>query len=498
MGQIRFLVSPPDRVTDEILQLAYMAGLDRTPWQVRVHLEDQVLVVERDTSESGTLTVPWRVEGHGLMGLSTGTLVERAKPYLLPLELARGAINQLRGHLFEWQGIGLTVPPAVTEKLHEAIVQFSGAAVSQDSPWSPPQARNAIRLALDASQILAAAYAEQAMVVRRRPTGKVSLLMGGELSGGPLENPLAAQFLAAFNAALVPLPWRDVEAAEARFDWSTIDQQIEWCRTQGLAVCAGPLLQLDVRWLPDWAYLWEDDFDNLLAAAGEFVEAAVNRYKGKIDFWHCAARVNTPELLALPEEDNLRLTASILGLVSRLDPDTPRTISIDQPWGEYMGRREVDFPPLHFADALVRARLDLKAIILELNLGSFPGSTLPRSELELNRLLDYWSLLGLPLVASLCIPSSTVEDPLARRKAKAPLGSWSLELQQAWAARYVPLLLAKPCVAGVFWNQLRDATPHDFPHAGLVADMRQPKPAFRALAGIRTNCLGPAKPPGNG
>jgi hypothetical protein len=53
----------------------------------------------------------------------------------------------------------------------------------------------------------------------------------------------------------------------------------------------------------------------------------------------------------------------------------------------------------------------------------------------------------------------------------------------------VPLMLAKPSVQGVFWNQLRDNLPHDLPHAGLWNDRRQAKPALRTLAAIRAAWL---------
>ena len=47
--------------------------------------------------------------------------------------------------------------------------------------------------------------------------------------------------------------------------------------------------------------------------------------------------------------------------------------------------------------------------------------------------------------------------------------------QQAWVARFVPLLLAKPMVQGVIWNQLRDSNPHGFPHGGLFDGHRRAK-----------------------
>ena len=109
--------------------------------------------------------------------------------------------------------------------------------------------------------------------------------------------------------------------------------------------------------------------------------------------------------------------------------------------------------------------------------------------MEFSRQLDYWSLLGLPLYVALSVPSGDGDDPLARRRMAAPPGRWTLESQQAWIARYVPLILAKPGVQGIVWNQLRDSVPHDFPHAGLLDEHGRAKPALRALAAIRQALL---------
>jgi len=94
----------------------------------------------------------------------------------------------------------------------------------------------------------------------------------------------------------------------------------------------------------------DDDFDTMLSAAGQFVDAAVKRYREKVDLWHCAARVNTSQTLRFSEEEKLRMVAGIVCRVNRLDPEHPPLIGIDQPWGEYQGRRAVDLSPVHFAE----------------------------------------------------------------------------------------------------------------------------------------------------
>ncbi len=132
---------------------------------------------------------------------------------------------------------------------------------------------------------------------------------------------------------------------------------------------SGRCLQLDARGLPDWVYIWEDDFESLLSAAGQFIEAAVKRYRGKVDLWHCAAKANTSQALKFSDEERLRLVAWIVCRVRQLDPEHPLHGRHRPALGEYLGRRATDLSPLQFADALVRARIELRAILLDMNFG---------------------------------------------------------------------------------------------------------------------------------
>lgn len=486
MGLMRFLVSPPERITEDTLQQVYLSGIDRIAWRIQVSKEDGQIVVRRAVSDSCNLHIPWPVEGHGRLTLSTASLMEQVQPYFLPLELARGTIGHLSNQLAEWQTMGLRVPKKVTDILSQAMRYFGQAAVGQEAPQESAQlAEKAIRTAMDAANLLVASYVDQAIAFRCGPGEKLPALLGGNLGPSLPDEATAGLFLPCFNAAAVPARWPEIEASEGDYCWTTCDEQIEWCRTHALKVCGGPLLQLDPAGLPDWLCLYEDDLHNLLLCVSEFVQAAVTRYRGKVNLWQCAGRLTSADVLSLSEEDKLRLAARTIELARSIDPETPAVVSFDQPWGEYLSRRELDFPPLHFADALVRAGLDLSGVMLEVNLGYHPGGTLPRTPLDFSRQLDYWSLLGLPLFVSITVPSADQDDPLANRHVILRPGSWTARAQQAWVARYVPLILSKPSVQGVFWNQLHDSQPHDFPHGGLFDPQQRPKPALRALTSIR-------------
>ena len=130
---------------------------------------------------------------------------------------------------------------------------------------------------------------------------------------------------------------------------------------------------------------------------------------------------------------------------------------------------------------------------MEINLGYSPHGTLPRDLLEINRQIDRWSQLGLPLVVFLTAPSAEAKDPLAR-SAALPLPSQiataiSPQTQAELISVLVPLLISRQPVQAVIWNQWRDDLPHDFPHGGLYDTMGQPKPGLKKLVEIRREYL---------
>lgn len=486
MGLMRFVASPPERITEETIEQAHLAGIEQLPWPVRIHREEDQLILERGVSDSANLYVPWDIPNYGKVVLATGSLIERPRPYRLPMELARGKLAQLRNQLAEWQSIGLNVPATVVEKLGEAVQHFGRAAIGQDGPAAAhQQAEAALVTAVEAGDMLVSCYIDQAIGVRRRAGNKLPTAFGADLGASLLDDYYGSQFLQSFNSAGVPMGWRELQAAEGKFSWDIADKQIEWCQAHGQRVYGGPLLRLDRAGIPDWLCLYEGDFENILSFATEFIRAVVTRYRGKVQVWQCAGRLGTPETLGLSEEETLRLTARAIELVHSLDPGAPVVLSLDQPWGEYLSRKECDVSPIHFADALIRPGLGLSGLMLEVNMDYWPGGTLYYDLLSFSRRLDYWAMLGLPLHLSVCVPSGSHEDLLAQHRVKRLSPQWTPKTQQLWASRYIPLMIAKPYVQGVLWGQLRDSEPHKFPHGGLFDIRRHPKSALRILASIR-------------
>jgi Glycosyl hydrolase family 10 len=495
MGAIKFRLSRRDRLAADAVERAYMAGMDEIPWQTRSQLADAELTVQRSESDSGNFFISCVVEGHGEITLCTASLMERDRPYQLEVEIARGTLNRLLNQIATWQSYGMQVPPSVGATVAQAREHLSWAVTRQNEPdEASDRALVATRLALDAVDLLNAAYIEQALATRHHQSGKLSTLLGVNLGNMKPSDPFASQIPRAFNTAMVPLVWRDIEAAEGKRDFSLPDQQIEWCRANGLKICSGPLLRIDKWSLPDWMYLWgEGDEESFRSCVAEHVQAVVTHYRGKVQLWQCAAGLNIDNDFAHEEEERLRLAVLSIESIRRIDPRAPVVLMIDQPWGTFMSREDCDLSPLHFADALVRADLGLSGIGIEINFGYGPQGSESRSALEFGRQIDRWSSLGLPLLITLTVPSSTAADPLARVGAR-PINYSSSQMltpdaQRAWGERFLPVLLSKQPVQGIIWNQLYDSQPHAFAHGGLVDVEQHAKPIVELLATMRREHL---------
>lgn len=492
MGLMRLTVHDRDRIPPSGLAQVYMCGQDELPWRGRAYFSGEQLIVERAESDSGCVWVPWRVDGHGVLLLGTATLAERDEPYRLEVELARGTVNRLRNQLAQWELMGLVVPDELREEVLAATRFFSRAATSDAPAEAAQHAEQSLAKALDAIGHSANVYTEQAIEQRRAQGKKLTTWFGAHLGDQMPAVGVARQLLPAFNMISVPFSWRSIEASEGRRGWKQADAQVEWARTAGMKVMGGPLLELDDRGVPDWTYLWEGDFDSLVGFMLDHVAAVVKRYRGKVHLWQVVSRMSHGRVLALSEDQRLQIAAQAINKVRELDPSTALIASFDQPWAEYLATEQLDLAPLHFADALVRADLGLSGLGLEITVGYHPGATPHRSSHAYSRLIDTWSLLELPLVVALTLPSSAEKDPLASPKTQvltSAAGDVTSATQAAWVEQHVPLLLAKAPVQVILWNQLTDAAPHHYPHGGLFDAQDQPKPVLESLSNIRRRYL---------
>jgi hypothetical protein len=476
----------------ELERTCVAGGPDNMPWPTELRLDTNQLVVRRAVDESGYLMAPWPIQNLGhLMGTSA-TLMERPTPYNLPVELARGKVNQVRCQAADWRAGGLQLAASLHQQIHDASLAF-GRAVTQPKPDEASRlAQAALDQAYQAADNLVAAYVEQVFTIRHQRQPRLDTALSCRLASVP-DEAAAAVLLPTCNALTVPLAWNTVEAEEATYRWDRQDDLLAWAEANNLPVAAGPLIDFSSAQLPAWLWLWERDLPSLAAFACKFVESAVRRYRGRVRRWQLTAASNCATVLSLGEEELLGLTYRLAEAARQVDPGLELVVGISQPWGEYMAAEDRTHSPFIFADTLIRSGLNLAALDVEVVMGVTPRGSYCRDVLEMSRLLDLYALLGVPLHVTLGYPSQATADPDADPELRVGFGRWregfTPEVQAKWIEEFARLTLCKPFVQAVQWVHLSDAQPHQFPHCGLLDARGNVKPLVQKLRELRDKHL---------
>ena len=486
MGVMRFLIQPVELLDDwPEMYRAYVTGFDRHVFPTRVELDGDVMTCRRPHSDSGKLHVAFPVEGFGRPVLSTSSLPEREAPYLLPLELARGKIGELRDQSATWELAKMAIPEEYRRAERRAFHLFSQATAAQaDLSHASRLAREALQEACSATDHLLNSYTRQRLAVSQHVPTSPPASLGCLLEELP-DEATRESFCSTFQAIAVPITWKQIEPNEGEYRWDLLDRLIDWASDRRLILRGGPLINLAAGGLPDWLAQWEHDVLNMQSFVCDFVETAITRYQGRIRLWEVSAYGNSGGALALSEENRLGLVARTLESAIKSDDDAQLFIRVDQPWGDYQARGQHRLSPFQFVDAIVRSNLGLAGVNLEINVGYRPRGCSSRDLLGFSRLIDHWSMLGIQLHVTLAFPSSDGIDPAADDDLEVDKSTWrqdcSEQTQSDWIRTFVPLLMSKPSVTGVYWSHFSDGQPHRLPNAGLIRADGVPKPGLDVL-----------------
>lgn len=489
MGMMKFLVPPPYVLPAHVVDRAQLVSLDAVPWLSRSRQEHDLLLVQRDSSESARLLLPWHVAGFGEYLLQTAMLPERTRPYLLPLELARGSLARLREHLARLEAADQPYPDLLRHSLETASQLFIEAATSREDVESASRwAERSMQVCLEAIEASQRHLQQHSHVLeaRRRGQRRTRLLVRADRLPERAES--TDVVLGAFNGVMAAADWQKTEPQPQQHRWEPVDAVLDWARQHQLATGCGPLILWRRHMLPDWLYLWEDDFDSLESHVVQQVEAVVQQFADRCQLWHVVGSTNFSPAVRLSDPQRLRLAASAVDAARRIAPTSTRIVSFDQPWADYLARQHHEATPLDYAAALVRAGVGVTALGLEINLGYWPDGSARRDPLEVEHLLDLWSQLGLPLYVWLAIPSDSARDRRARMAAQPVslrANQPSSQSQADLAEHLILHLLSHPGVEGICWAELADDRPHDFPHAGLLDARGGPKPLGGSLRALR-------------
>ncbi|MGY8767669.1 MAG: hypothetical protein ACKVH8_04425 [Pirellulales bacterium] len=493
MGALLFCVPGPEHLPARSLDYAQILGYGRMQTHCSTQLKDGLLKVEFDSTDSSKLQIPWRIDQERSYLLTTCSLPISEKPYHLSLEIARGTLSRLKNVLEICRASKIVVSDEVMQEHAESIKHFTIAATTDhDSPESSESACNSLDAAVRAFTHLAVIYQDASLDFVKKQAPKRIFLFGCQLRDQVPSADTTSTLKQLYNTAMIAPVWKDCEAETGHINLDHIEQQIQWCRSNSMRVILGPIANLDSLNVPDWFYLWEQDFTNILSFLQKYIEAVVNRFANHVDLWYCASGINTANALALTEQQQLHVLVASIELLRSYDRKSPVLVSFDQPWGDYLRNTTRDLSPIHFAEEIIRANLGVSGIGLELNFSDCDGATFPRDPFEITELLDQWGSLGLPLFVTLTVPSSKRNDPhseLQLPEEEDLLFKINRRFQRTFTEQIVPTLATHPSVQGLFWNHLTDATNHQFPNGGLFDRSDKPKSTLRSLAEIRSRYL---------
>lgn len=488
MGDLRFTAPDTKDFDPRVWDTAYITGIEGIPWQCHHTLEGDQFSIGRQIEESGKLNIVWPTTSLGNLCLSTTSLRISDTPYSLPVELARGTVSRLRNQTAEWQRVGLRTPDKFFPMAEDALSQLLRCLTCGKDPEKQlKHAQQAINLAMNATVMLCNTFSAQSLEARRQNEGRLSTLLGIQMDPRAAAANSRDALAIAFNLISVPAELGAVESASGKRELEPFDAQIDWALQQNKKVCIGPLVNFRPGMLPEWMVLMDEGFESYLNVASEFARSMVERYRGKVHIWNCAAGLNVPNELDWSDEEVLRMAVTLIETVRRADDRCPVLLTIDQPWSEYLRNDANGISPLHFADALIRADLGLSGLALDFTLDAWPGGSFPRDPIEINRLIDRWSMLGLPLMAIVNTPTETGDTDFVTR-----VTDWKTSSETSGMVSpesVVRLLLAKPSVHAVIWNNAPavsgDRADADLRGRSLWNGEGRAKPLLSNLAALR-------------
>lgn len=486
---IRFLYYPPEGsgfVPD--VQSALLLGADGVPLRGELRLEDGVISVATRNQEALAISLLWPVPGFGAVQLETTRLPARAKPYHLHVELARHRLMRISLKREEWGLFDYSGMDEIAAQIDQARDLFLAALQnSEDSRAAARLADQSLAVGLAASESMSRFHASVFLSRRLQGGGLPRNYLGIALTPDGSRPPLE-RFKDVFDFVRVPFVWRRIQPKEQGVSYEAHDALIKSLVRGGLSVRGGPLLSFGVQSVPDWMYIWENDYEATAEFAREHVRRTVQRYAGQIHNWIVASGLHAQGVFPFTFEQIIDLTRAAVSVARQAAARTQIVLEITQPWGEYYARNQRTVPPLLYAEMVLQAGVPFDAFGLQFLFG-VPGEGFHMRDLfQVSSLIDRLANLGKPLhVTAVAAPSTS----RARSEVDAVgeggswHGVWSESIQAEWLAAFSEVALSKPYVESVCLYALADSGDLAIPSAGVLRKDQTPKPALARLASLR-------------
>ncbi|MDR1958057.1 MAG: hypothetical protein LBQ54_03270 [Planctomycetaceae bacterium] len=485
---------PEGLIPVPLMARSFFAGWGKVPFPSQVTFFDDILSVQSEASGSGTFFFPWPHKRLGFLFLATDTLCERERPYLLVKELARGQLGRIIRRFIEMVYFGFKPSAKLRAMIRYEVSQLAKAATSDENlPATELMASQQLERLILLCHYLVDAFIDQSLAFRQQVAKRFPVRVGLHADAFLTENSdeqfqmYSDNFADVFHLVNPTPPWKILEPEPDHYRWDIFEERIRMVKKRGFVPLAGPILPFDQRLLPPWLAGRLDEPGVFEHFAFKYLDTFLEHFAERVDVWILASRINTPDIPFHSPGQIMGMVKKISWVFERHGLHQPGLMGVDQPWGDYLLHRNPPHSPrTPTALAEILGSLPgIDGILLDLNLGLSPRASYPRDPMVLSSMIDQWSSFGKPLYLSLGIPSELGADPDIPEEFVGFSLNWSKKTQQEWLHRYLPVILCKRSIEGIFWNMLEDSTAHDFPNIGLFDSVGRLKPAFQKLVSLR-------------
>ncbi len=492
----RFAWYPKDaRQAPASLVGAHLLGADNVPVRGEIAWTGTEIRCTPRTPDPIGLSLLWRVDGFGVVQLQTTRLPVRERPYNLHVELARHQLMRLSSKREEWGLFDYNGMEEINADFDRARAAFV-ASLQQidDGPKAARLADDALAIGLHAGEKMARFHAS-VFLSRRQQTGGFGRPHLGVTSPRGIADAALAKRIAEFAQFVqVPFVWRNIQPTENAQQYDATDATVRTCANAGLTLRGGPLLNFGVRSVPDWMYIWENDFEAIYEATREHVERTVRRYAKQVSSWIAVSGLHADNVFGFSFEQVMELTRMAATVIKQHAPRVPVLIEISQPWGEYYARNQQTVPPLLYADMAVQSGVNFDAFGMELVAGIEAEGYHVRDLLAISALIDKIANLGKPIhVTTISAPTICQgrgpDGACAGGEWREP---WSDDLHAEYMLGAVEIALSKPYVDTVCIQPLIDASDDVVPSGGLLREDLTARPIVDRLKQLRARYSGEA------
>lgn len=493
---MRFDVYQEGQAPAEVpLSTVHMFGQDEIPVRGELKFADgQVQGIRHNDSAVGLSTL-WQTEKAGRTLMQTTRLPVREKPYNLNVEIARARLLRISQKREDWGLTDLTLTEEQHELMDQAMERFIDSLCNLDDPQVAAQyADQSLDCAFDLGESLAMGHAKLFLDRRLTTRGLKPHNFGCCLDPTRIADKDYLKILKEnFQFVTIPVSWKQIEPKEQEKQFDQLDACISWLRRNRIATKVGPLLSFLPEHLPDWLFIWENDFEQVREMAYEYVNSVIERYGSKVQAWDVVSGLHANNAFKFSFEQIVELTRSATMAAKRTSHRSLVLVELTEPWGEYYSRNPRTVPPLIYADALYQSGIQFDGFSVQMRFGSPASALRTRDLLEISVMLDKFAAFGKTVhLTGIQVPSEPA--PKGRVGSEPDLSGhwrepWNEEIQAQWLEQFYQIALSKPYVETITWQDLADNESHLHGRGGLLHDNLSPKLAFNAFRRLKEEWL---------